>query len=131
VFAPRYPSSGIIKSVNAERHAKLQETLEHIVRTLTREYQPDKIILFGSMASGDVHEWSDLDLVIIKDTARPFVQRGVEAALLCRARVGVDYLVYTPDEFAQMIAQDNIFIVDEVIAKGRVLYEREPAQAVA
>ena len=117
--------------MNAERHAKLQETLEHIVRTLTREYQPDKIILFGSMATGNVHEWSDLDLVIIKDTARPFVQRGVEAALLCRARVGVDYLVYTSDEFAQMIAEDNIFIVDEVIAKGKVLYEREPAQAVA
>jgi predicted nucleotidyltransferase len=117
--------------VNAERQAKLQEALAGIVRTLLREYHPDKIVLFGSMASAEVHEWSDLDLVIIKDTDLPFVQRGVEVALLCHARIGVDYLVYTPAEFEQMIAEDNIFIVDEVVAKGKVVYERQPAQALA
>jgi hypothetical protein len=51
--------------------------------------------------------------------------------LLCRARVGVDFLVYTPKEFAQMIAENNPFIVEEVIRKGKVLYERQLVETVA
>ena len=54
-------------------------------------------------------------LVIIKDTSKPFLQRLKEVALLCRAPVGVDFLVYTPGEFDQMIADRNPFILEEVI----------------
>jgi outer membrane protein TolC len=68
--------------VNTERRAELEETLKHIVTTLVRDYRPERIILFGSAATGNIHEWSDLDLVIIKETTRPFVQRAVEVALL-------------------------------------------------
>ena len=111
-------------AINTERQAKLAQALEQILRTVTTQYQARKVILFGSMAQGSVGEWSDLDLVIIKDTPLPFLQRLKEVALLCRAPVGVDYLVYTPNEFAQMTAEKNPFILTEVIRKGRVLYER-------
>jgi uncharacterized protein len=47
------------------------------------------------------------------------------------ARVGVDYLVYTPDEFAQMIVEKNPFIIEEVLGKGKVLYERFSAKTMA
>jgi uncharacterized protein len=113
------------------REAALQETLDHILKTIIAHYQPEKIILFGSLASGQVGEWSDLDLVIIKETGKPFLQRSEEVALLCMAPVGIDYLVYTPAEFAQMIASRNPFIVEEVLQKGKVLYEREPMAALA
>ena len=83
------------------------------------------------MADGDVGKWSDLDLVIIKETTKPFIQRSEEAALLCMAPVGVDYLVYTPDEYARMIAEGNPFVVEEIEQKGKVLYERQPAAAMA
>ena len=117
--------------MNAQRQHKLAEALDHILRVLTAQYQPEKIILFGSMANAEVGEWSDLDLVIIKDTPLPFLQRLKEVALLCRAPVGVDYLVYTPDEFEQMIAERNPFILKEVLRKGKVLYERQPIEAMA
>ncbi len=117
--------------MNEERQAKLNQALQRILLTLAAEYQPEKVILFGSMAHASIGEWSDLDLVIIKDTPRPFLQRLKEVALLCRAPVGVDYLVYTPDEFAQMIADRNPFILEEVLRKGKVLYERESAATVA
>jgi predicted nucleotidyltransferase len=105
--------------------------MEQIVRMLTARYRPEKIILFGSMAGGHVGEWSDLDLVIIKDTPLPFVERGVQVARLCPVWVGVDYLVYTPGEFEQMIADHNPFIINEVVQKGKVLYDRQPAEAMA
>jgi predicted nucleotidyltransferase len=113
--------------MNAQRRDKLAQSLDHILGVLMERYQPQKVIVFGSMASGDVREWSDLDLVIVKETALPFLQRLKEVALLCRAPVGVDYLVYTPSEFEQMIAERNPFILHEVLGKGRVLYERQPA----
>ena len=113
--------------MNEERQTKLNQALERILLTLSAEYRPEKVILFGSMAQATVGEWSDLDLVIIKDTPKPFLQRLKEVALLCRAPVGVDFLVYTPDEFAHMIADRNPFILEEVVRKGKVLYEYESA----
>ena len=118
-------------AMNTERQAKLAQALEQILRTVTTQYQARKVILFGSMAQGSVGEWSDLDLVIIKDTSLPFLQRLKEVALLCRAPVEVDYLVYTPNEIAQMIAEQNPFILNAVIGKGKVLYERRLAEAMA
>ncbi len=116
--------------MNAERQRKLAAALEHILHTLITRYQPEKVILFGSMATGLVEEWSDLDLVIIKETSLPFLQRLVEVAQLCYTGVSVDYLVYTPTEFAQMIVDQNPFIL-EVLQTGKVVYERQPVQAMA
>lgn len=110
-----------------KRQKKLAEALENILQILTVAYEPDKIILFGSMANNQVTEWSDLDLVVLKHTTKPFLQRLREVALLCRAPIGVDFLVYTPSEFAKMIADQNPFILEEVLRKGKVLYERQPA----
>ena len=124
-------SQFILSIMHAERYATLNKALKQILETLITEYQPEKVILFGSMATGQVGEWSDLDLVIIKETTKPFIQRSEEVALLCMAPVGVDYLVYTPAEFEQMIAEENPFIVKEILNQGKILYERQPAAAVA
>jgi len=96
--------------MHAERYNKLNEALDQILHALKTKYEPEKVILFGSMATGNVGEWSDLDLAVIKNTPLRFVERSVEVALLCQAPVGVDYLVYTPDEFAEMTADNNPFI---------------------
>ncbi|MBE7468216.1 MAG: nucleotidyltransferase domain-containing protein [Anaerolineae bacterium] len=117
--------------MNIERYKKLTAALERIMHVLTTQYHPEKVILFGSMAEGTVGEWSDIDLVIIKDTSLPFLQRLEEVALLCFAAEGVDYLVYTPDEFAQMIAEKNPFVIKEIVEKGKVLYERHITEAAA
>ncbi len=121
----------IIEDMNTERENQLSQALAQILEILTTQYQPEKVILFGSMASGTVHEWSDLDLVIVKDTSKPFLQRLTEVALLCRPRIGVDFLVYTPNEFAQMISDQNPFVLEEIVRRGKVIYERQPAQTVA
>ena len=113
------------------RQKKLAGALEHIVKTLTVAYEPEMIILFGSMVQDQVSEWSDLDLVIIKNTIKPFLQRLREVALLCRAPIGVDFLVYTPGEFSRMIDDGDPFILEEVLRKGKVIYERQPAAAMA
>ena len=114
-----------------DRESALTEAFENILRILIAEYAPEKVILFGSFANKDVREWSDLDVVIVKDTAKPFPQRLREVALLCRPPVGVDFLVYTPREFAQMIADNNPFLIEEVLRKGKTVYESPASSAMA
>ncbi|HIE26576.1 TPA: nucleotidyltransferase domain-containing protein [Candidatus Poribacteria bacterium] len=42
------------------------ELIQEVVERIVSAIDPDKIILFGSFANGKPHEYSDLDLFIIK-----------------------------------------------------------------
>src|SRR3990172_4240107 len=94
---------------------------KEIVDTILRDYGPvEKIILFGSAARGEADEYSDLDLIIVKETDKPFVRRCVEAPYFS---VPSDVFVYTPQEFAQMKENENPFL-ESALETGIVLYER-------
>lgn len=101
----------------------LNQEIQKIVQQLIQRYQPEKIILFGSAASGKTSRWSDIDLVAIKKTNKRFYERIAEASALIPHSVPVDILIYTPEEFTQM-ATENYFIKNEVIRKGKVVYEQ-------
>ncbi|HOS79344.1 MAG TPA: nucleotidyltransferase domain-containing protein [Anaerolineae bacterium] len=107
----------------AQRRAVLEAELARFVQLLREQYAPQCILLFGSLISGEIREWSDIDLVIIKETERKFLDRTREVLQLLRPQVGVDILVYTPDEFDQLV-QQRAFVRDEIVGKGKVLYER-------
>ena len=96
-------------------------TTDEIVKIIVDDYGPvEKIILFGSAARGDTDEYSDLDLIVIKSTDKPFVQRLAEVPLL---PVHADVFVYTPEEFARMKEEENPFMVS-VLTSARVIYDR-------
>lgn len=57
-----------------------------------------KAILFGSFARGDADFAGDMDLVLVEETDRPFVERGMGHLPLFRLGVGIDVIVYTPVE---------------------------------
>jgi len=102
---------------------ELKRWLNIIVDKLINEYNAEKIILFGSMASDRIDETTDIDLVIVKKTDKKFLERCLEVGMLCLARIGVDYFVYTPEEFEQM-SEENPFFQEEVLKKGKILYEK-------
>jgi len=108
---------GILRAVS---HSQ-QVALDEIVQILLDQYGPiEKIILFGSYARGDTDEYSDLDLILIKNTTKRFVERLVEVPLL---PVHADVFVYTPEEFEQMRENENPFILS-AIESAKVIYER-------
>ena len=107
----------------AKRRAVLEAELARYVQLLREHYAPQRVVLFGSLTSGEVEEWSDIDLVIIKETDRKFLDRTRDVLQLLRPRVGLDVLVYTPDEFDRM-AHERAFVRDEIVGKGTVLYDR-------
>jgi predicted nucleotidyltransferase len=107
-----------------QRGLRLEQELHRMTEILIREYQPEKLILFGSVAQGDIHEWSDLDLVVIKKTEQPLLERIEEVLRLIRPKVGLDVLVYTPEEVEDLVDERRVFVLDEIIYKGAVAYER-------
>lgn len=109
---------------DAGRREKLERELRRIVEVLQNKYAPLKIILFGSLVCGQTNNWSDIDLVIIKETNKRFLERLKEIALLTQPRVGVDFFVYTPQEFEEMTSNHGSFQQVEMLAKGKIIYER-------
>jgi len=84
-----------------------------------------RAIVFGSMARGQVSRRSDLDLIIIQDTEKRFLDRYDDLLPeIVRAVPGrdVDLFIYTPDELARM--SDRRFI-RTALKEGKVIYEPE------
>lgn len=98
------------------------EKIENIVQKL-KAYNPQKVILFGSYARGDVNEASDIDMLIIKDTNTKFTKRIDEVLDICDDCTKLEPLVYTPEEIANMVANQNDFICT-VLKEGIVVYEQ-------
>jgi len=110
------------EDIIAARKQRLEKELNKIVSSLIAKYAPLKIILFGSLATGNIHEYSDIDLVVIKNTTKSFYDRLEETVDLLQEDVDTDIIVYTPEEVKEL-EEDNLFFKEEIIKKGKVLYE--------
>ena len=100
------------------------EQIAHMVEKIAREYEPERIILFGSHASGSAGLDSDIDLLIIKDTAERFIDRFVTVRLILSdpgRNVPVDIIVLTPKELSDRLAKGDQFMA-EIMENGKVLY---------
>ena len=103
----------------AQRALRLQGELERIRFLLAAQPTVQQVIVFGSTATGQTHEWSDLDVMVIEESEAPFIERGLRLARLVKQQVGTQFLVYTPEEI-QALAQ-RPFVQVEMLQKGKVL----------
>jgi len=106
-----------------EREKLLNNELRRIVEVIKRQYDPEKIILFGSMAGRKLHEWSDIDLLIIKKTSKRFIERALEVGRLVQPRVGIDLFIYTPEEYEFLLKERSSFLLS-VLKTGETVYEK-------
>jgi len=102
----------------------VQGIIQKIVRCLVKGYQPQRVILFGSLAGGNPDEDSDIDLLIVKDTDETPLARRVRVRKLVsdpNRRVPLSPLVLTPGELAHRLDLGDPFY-REIISRGEVLY---------
>lgn len=97
--------------------------LDELTKKIVERYNPEKIILFGSQAKGDVDTYSDLDLILVKETEKNFVERLVDPVLLNILPMRTDCFVYTPQEFERMQENENPFLMS-ALEHARILYEK-------
>ena len=92
-----------------------------IARQIIVEYNPEKIILFGSFAWGKPGPDSDIDLLIIKDTDQKFFERSMAVRRIIDGVLPVDILVRTPEEIKKRLMLGDPFYVN-IIKNGKYLY---------
>lgn len=89
---------------------------------IVREFRPERIILFGSLAYGNSTEDSDIDLLVVMHYAGHSLTAAAEILRRIKPRMPVDLIVRTPEEVQQRL-EWNDFFMREVMSKGKVLYE--------
>jgi uncharacterized protein len=98
--------------------------IKGIIEKIVISYKPDKIWLFGSYSNNTQNINSDIDLLIIKDTATKVSKRASEIHRLFNPYIfDLDILVYTPDEFENQ--KNNINTIAYFINReGKIVYEQ-------
>lgn len=104
--------------IDLSRREEIYRQLAEFVRELPARLPVTAVYLHGSFASGDIHEGSDIDLVIVGDFKERFFQRI--GKILELTDLPIEPLVYSEEEFAAMQAQGNAFILS-VVKRGKKL----------
>jgi predicted nucleotidyltransferase len=100
----------------------LNREIESITNQIIEKYKPEKIILFGSAAKGELKPDSDVDVLIVKkETPHYGADRIRELSRLIERNVPIDFLIYRPEEFDKRLEMGDPFL-RTVLKEGRVLY---------
>jgi len=99
-----------------------RQVLADVIRRVVEAAQPDKIVLFGSAARGEMGPNSDLDLLVIKGGK---FHRGRVATEIYRHLAGadaaVDVVVVTPEE-VERYRDTHCLVICPALKEGKVVY---------
>ena len=103
--------------------------IARICAVIAREFQPEKIILFGSWAYGKPDTDSDIDLLVVMPfEGSPFRQAGTILNRVIQAvgALPLDLLVRTAEQLDERLTIGDGFVRD-ILERGKVLYEADHA----
>lgn len=101
------------------------ERIAERLRPIFERHGVLRAIVFGSLARGEGSRRSDLDLIVVMDTDKRFLDRydellaPITSALPERA---VDLLIYTPVELTRIAHRR---FIAGALREGKIIYERE------
>ena len=99
------------------------EQIARMAKPVFERYGIERAILFGSFATGRQSRRSDVDLILVRQTSRPYFER-FEGILrdLYRAIQGrdIEVFMYTPEELK---AIEHRKFIQRALQEGKVIYE--------
>ncbi|MFB0515060.1 MAG: nucleotidyltransferase domain-containing protein [Candidatus Neomarinimicrobiota bacterium] len=98
------------------------EKLDEIIRRIVEVAQPDKIILFGSAAKGEMDHNSDVDLLVIKsgDFHPGWLTEEIYMGLYGVGQA-VDVIVVTPED-VERYRDSWPTVIYPALREGKVVY---------
>ena len=91
-------------------------------RRVAEQFQPDRIILFGSHAYGKPHADSDVDILVVMPATNE-IDQSVRIELTCEPCFPLDIIVRTPTNLRWRLEEGDSFL-REIVSRGKVLYEK-------
>lgn len=105
------------------------DTLNAVILRIVETADPDKIILFGSAARGDMGPNSDVDVLVVKSGV---FHRGRVTESIYEHLVGVgqavDVVVVTPEDI-ERYRDAFCLVIEPALREGRMVYERNAVAA--
>jgi predicted nucleotidyltransferase len=83
--------------------AELEAAAQAMTERIVERFDPEQVILFGSVARGDVHPDSDVDLLVVMPFEGPRREKRIEVAVALddvAALVPRDVFLVAPDDLA-------------------------------
>ena len=99
-----------------------QTILDNIIRRIVEVADPERIILFGSAARGDMNRHSDVDLLVIADVDDRLAAMAQIHRRLRGRHLAVDVIVVTPADVARY-GKSHALIIKPALQEGKVVYE--------
>ncbi len=85
-----------------------KQLIEYLKKNLIGRVQ--SVFLFGSYAQDKANSESDIDIIIVCETQREWPERHRDFANMIQQLGPVDCLIYTPEEWGNMLAEPSPFI---------------------
>jgi predicted nucleotidyltransferase len=104
-----------------EKKPLSEETLQEIIRRILAVAQPEKIILFGSAARGEMGPNSDADFLVIKSGAHRRKLVGDIHMNLIGVGQAVDVVAVTPED-VERYRDCPALIIELALREGKVVY---------
>jgi predicted nucleotidyltransferase len=97
--------------------------LDTIIERIVEVADPERIILFGSGARGEMGPHSDLDLLVVKETGERSRGRLVEEIYMNLIGVGqaVDVIIVSPEEVEEY-RDSHSLIISPALEEGWEVY---------
>jgi predicted nucleotidyltransferase len=101
-----------------------QETILELSSQIAREFQPERIILFGSYAYGEPSPDSDVDLLVVLPFEGKSFRKSLEILNRINPPFPIDLLARRPDDTARRYAEGDP-LIREALDRGKILYDRD------
>lgn len=96
--------------------------IRKFARQVAKQFNPQKIILFGSYAYGKPTEDSDVDILVIMPFKGRNPEKATEIWMATKPKFPIDIMVRKPAELKKRLKMGDFFL-REITEKGKVLYE--------
>lgn len=102
------------------------KVISAFVQQVVEQFNPHRIILFGSYAYGEPTVDSDVDMLVIMPFEGKGARKATEILQTLDPAFPIDLLVRTPEQIKSRLDLGDYFI-REITRKGKVLYEAADA----
>jgi uncharacterized protein len=95
--------------------------IQQFATEMAIEFSPEKVILFGSYATGTAGSESDIDLLVVMPGDISGVQVAVDIITRLKPTLPVELIVRSSRQLQERLAMNDFFL-REIITTGKELY---------